>query len=73
MKYSRFLDAVHALARTAAEQDNYLDVYALADNLCVQHRALGLSRQAMADTLIAAGVVYAAPMLLDPTLGRLAA
>ena len=73
MQYNRFLQAVHALARTAAEQHGYLDVYEVADKLGKEHHALGLSRQAVVNTLMAAGVVYAAPMLLDPTLGKLAA
>ena len=66
MRYTSFLDAVHRLARLAAEQDDYLDVYGLADTLREEHQALRLSRTSVAHALMEVGVAHSASMLLDP-------
>jgi hypothetical protein len=66
MQQSILLRTVHQLAQTAASQGNYLDVYELADDILRADPNSGLSREAAAKTLMAAAVVYGAPMLLDP-------
>jgi len=69
----RFLDAVHALAQTAVQQGTPLKIHALADKLCAEHATLGLSRDAVADTLIATGEAYGAALSLDPAHAKAAA
>jgi hypothetical protein len=69
----RFLDAVHGLAQTAVQQGTPLNVHALADRLCQEHPKLGLSRDAVADTLKATGQAYGAALSSEPAPAKAAA
>jgi hypothetical protein len=72
VKYSAFLSAVHRLAKAAAERaaagrGDYLDVYEAAAQLARDYAPLNMTPQTIVNTVLAAGVVYAAPMLIDPS------
>jgi hypothetical protein len=66
MADSSFLALVHQIARRAADARECLSVYRVADALRATGRGLHMTRRMAADHVIAAALIYGAPMLIDP-------
>ena len=66
MGQTQFLARVHAKVRESAEAGAILDAYRLADELIAADLSYGITRPEAVRTILAAGVVYGASMLLDP-------
>ncbi len=66
MGQTQFLSAVHTRVRASAQTGAILDAYLLADELMAQDIAYPITRDVAVRTVLAASVVYGAPLLLDP-------
>lgn len=66
MGQARFLTAVHAKVRESVRSGHILDAYQLADDLMAEDLSYAISRAQAVNTVLAAGVVYGASLLLDP-------
>lgn len=66
MGQARFLSNVHKRVQESARAGAILDAYRLADELMAQDISYGITRAEAVRTILAAGVVYGASMLLDP-------
>lgn len=66
MGQARFLTSVHEKVRESARMGQILDAYRLADDLIAEDLSYTITREYAVNTVIAAGVVYGASLLLDP-------
>ncbi|GEM_PF-4072717 len=67
MGQTRFLSIVHARVRDSVGKGAILDAYRLADELLAEDLSYRITRLEAVNTVIAAGVVYGAALLLDPS------
>lgn len=66
MGQARFLTSVHEKVRESARSGQIIDAYRLADDLMAEDLSYSITRARAVNTVIAAGVVYGASLLLDP-------
>lgn len=66
MGQNRFLTTVHETVRESARSGQILDAYRLADELIAADLSYAITRLQAVNTVLAASVVYGAPLFLDP-------